>query len=222
MYFAPFPRLRYLCADKSPTVIDPEPTPSARNAALDLINAELPPDHAVTFHSSISKAQDPTFSPLIEKEIDRIAQQLPREGGIDLSRYEEPEAPPSHDLHAPEELEAWRHTLRKAYTSSEYLAGRLTNLGLLETFGKNAWLVGNDQLAEVLKRLDKELEQTWQQSELVQQARRVGQEGVKGELEALDQSWKKELGRLIETEIAAEELRSKILDRRRHAVSRGA
>ena len=41
--------------------------------------------------------------------------------------------------------------------SSSYLSGRLTNLSLLEEFGKNAWLISNSQLEDILRDLEKEL-----------------------------------------------------------------
>lgn len=83
--------------------------------------------------------------------------------GIDLARYEASalEAPertsPHSDERDPELLVQWRQTLQRAYGLNTYLGGRLTNLSLLETYGKNAWLIGNSQLEDILKSLEADL-----------------------------------------------------------------
>lgn len=137
---------------------------------------------------------------------------------IDTSRYEALEPPtttdPTSDEARPELLEAWKATLQKAYASSAHLHTRLQNLALLEQFGKNAWLVGNSQLEEILKALEKELVETREQAELVTQARQYSQEGVQGEIESLNEGWRKGIGRLLEVQVASEQVRSQILHKR--------
>lgn len=130
-----------------------------------------------------------------------------------MSRYEVPSAPESNDV------AEWRAALRQAYASSEYLSSRLTNLGLLETYGKNAWLIGNSQLEDILKVLEQEVSKAKTEVEEVEAARRRAQEGVKGEMEGLEQAWRTGVGRMIEVEVASEGLRREILERRRAAAS---
>ena len=131
-------------------------------------------------------------------------------GGIDLSRYEAPERPSDNSA-----TEDWRSSLRKAYTSSSYLSGRVAHLSLLDELGKNAWLIGNSQLEDMLKDLEKELAELKAATENVNKARKAEQEGSKGQFEGLEETWKRGVGKIIEVHLATEGLRRTILDRRR-------
>ena len=131
-------------------------------------------------------------------------------GGIDLSRYEAPEAPADTN-----DVAAWKKTLQRAYASSTYLSGRTSNLSLLEEHGKNAWLIGNAQLEEILRRYEAELETLKATIENVNKARKAAQLSVQGELAVLEDTWKKTIGQILEVEVAAEEMRQEILLRRR-------
>ena len=158
------------------------------------------------------------FSDLIEQELARKAAGLPMHGGIDTSRYEAVEPPatdPTSDEDRPEIMDAWRDSLRKAYAASTHLRNRLTNLALLEKFGKNAWLVGNSQLEAMLRTLEKELVEVREQTDGVNKARKRHQEDVRDELETLNESWRERIGRVIEAEAASELLRQTILQQRR-------
>ena len=48
-------------------------------------------------------------------------------------------------------------TLQKTHTASTYLHARAQHLALLDTYGKNAWLVGNARLEDLLKDLEAEV-----------------------------------------------------------------
>ena len=126
---------------------------------------------------------------------------------------------PNSDERSPESLESWRTTLRRAYSTSTHLSARLHNLALLESFGKNAWLIGNAQLEDILRSLEKELVETKERVEEVNKERYDIQEGVKGEMEGLEASWRGGVGRLVEVEVAAEEIRIQILERRRQGAT---
>lgn len=91
----------------------------------------------------------------------------------------------------------------------------MTNLSLLETYGKNAWLVSNSQLEDVLRDLEKEVATTKMELEDLERERRSRQGAVGGELEALEKSWREGVGRCIEVQVAAEGLRREVLERRR-------
>ncbi|KAF9697846.1 hypothetical protein EKO04_004001 [Ascochyta lentis] len=162
----------------------------------------------------------PRFSDLVEREHARLdGNPASKLSGIDLKRYEDLDAPentnPTSDEDRPELLEKWNRALKQAYTSSEYVQGRLTQLGLLEKFGKNAWLVGNAQLEDILKSIETELADVRKQHEEVETLRRSQQESVHGEIKTLEETWKKGVGRVLETEVAAEGLKQQILQRRR-------
>lgn len=126
-----------------------------------------------------------------------------------MTRYEALDAPSSSDE------QAWRTVLQRAYTSHTYLTSRLTNLSLLETYGKNAWLIGNSQLETLLRDLEKEVEGLKREGEEVEAMRRGTQEGVGGEMAGLVRAWREGVGRLVEVQAAAEGVRREVLERRR-------
>ncbi|KAI0134149.1 Pre-mRNA-splicing factor SPF27 [Xylariales sp. AK1849] len=186
--------------------IDREPTASERAAADSLIEAELSANPEKS--SALPPLQEPQFSLLVTAELERIASKQPL-SAIDLKRYEEQDAPSSSD---PSALQT---ALSKAYTASTYLAARQTHLSLLDSFGKNAWLIANWQTESELAVLERELAQTKTQIEVVNNGRRRAQDEVGGELRGLEESWKRGIGRVLETEIAVEKLKREVLERRR-------
>ncbi|TKA70093.1 hypothetical protein B0A55_08020 [Friedmanniomyces simplex] len=185
-------------------------------AAQTLIQAELPPDHS-TMHPSLPTARAPRFSDLIEAEHTRLsssgAAKEPNTG-IDLSRYAPPE-PPSPTA----SNETWTTALQQASTSAEYLSTRSVNLSLLESYGRNAWLVGNSQLENELKGLEMEVESLKLEQESVEQARRAVQRNAEGELNGLEEGWRGGVGRMIEVLAAGERVKGEILERRRRGAT---
>lgn len=143
---------------------------------------------------------------------------MPLTGGIDLSRYEAPEPPArtsDAEGNSTPNLDEWRQTLQKAYTASSHLAMRHENLALLEENGKNAWLIGNTQLEDILRGIEKELTETKETAEAVNKERKIAQEASKGELVGLEESWKRVVGAILDVELAGEGLRMQILEQRR-------
>ncbi|KPI36559.1 uncharacterized protein AB675_4369 [Cyphellophora attinorum] len=188
--------------------IDTEISAAAREKADRELRRELKSVDTAAQHPLLPAQRQPQFSELVTKELERLAAGQPREGGIDLSRYQELDEP-SEDNDAA----AWREALRAAYTSSTLLKGRHTNLTLLEELGKNAWLMGNSQLDQILKALDQELSATKEEVDSVNRERKSAQEASKGELDALEDTWKKGIGRLIEVQLAADQLRTDLRGR---------
>ncbi|GAB1216974.1 hypothetical protein ATERTT37_006195 [Aspergillus terreus] len=205
--------------------IDPAPSARARAEAEKLVAAELPADYSSTLHPSIPNFEEPKFSPLIQQELERKAAGQPLTGGIDVSRYEAPE-PPTRSADAgpgaTPDLEEWRRTLQKAYTASSHLSMRHENLALLEEHGKNAWLIGNAHLEDILRGLEKELAETKEAAESVNKQRKIAQEASKGELVGLEETWKKGVGATLDVELAAETLRLQILEQRRQLAQQQA
>jgi pre-mRNA-splicing factor SPF27 len=194
--------------------IDAAPSDDALASANALVEAELSPDAATALHGSIPELRNSQFSSLVDAEHAFLDEGKPREIGIDVSRYEAPDVPA-----AGSDVAIWRETLQKAYASAEYLRGRETNLALLETYGKNAWLVGNSQLEGLLKGLEVEIEAARIELEGVERERRDKQASVQGEVESLDRGWREGVGKLIEVLAAAEGVRGEILERRRVGAS---
>jgi pre-mRNA-splicing factor SPF27 len=145
----------------------------------------------------------------MQAEIKRKARGEPMEGGIDMSRYEAPDEPSNNSN------SEWRATLQAAYRSSSYLEGRQVNLSLLEEYGKNAWLIGNSQLEELLQQQEKELSTLKEETENINKSRKGLQDGSQGELVALEEAWKSGVGKIIEVQVATDGLRKEILRRRR-------
>ncbi|OQE46055.1 hypothetical protein PENCOP_c001G08494 [Penicillium coprophilum] len=202
--------------------IDAAPTASARAQAQQLINAELSPEHASTMHPWIPEAPEPKFSQFMQQELSRKAQGAPLTGGIDLSRYEAPEAPTrTPDTETPDLVKSSR-SLQQAYVSCSYLSERNKSLGLLEEYGKNAWLVSNSQLEEILGSLEKELAETKEASEEVNKQRKIAQEASQGELVSLEETWKRGPGAILNVELASEGLRRQNLDYRRQMAQQQA
>jgi pre-mRNA-splicing factor SPF27 len=192
--------------------IDTEPSPSERAAALSLISHELGSQPSEP-HPSLPPLQPSQLSPAMLAELDRVSsgQKLT---AIDLSRYEALD-PPTSNSNTPENLQQWKAAIAKAYTAKSYLDGRSTNLALLEKYGKNSWLIGNSQLEDILRDLERELATKKTEIDEVVIQRKAAQEAVGGEINGLEKTWKRGVGQVVETEAAAEGLRREILERRR-------
>jgi pre-mRNA-splicing factor SPF27 len=208
----------------APADVDTPPSEAALAAARRLVEADIKSAGIDTSHihpDLVASAQyEPKFSDAVEAEHARLASDpTSKLTAIDTKRYEEIEAPPNTDPTSDEEhpalLEAWNTALKRAYTSSEYVESRITQLGLLERFGKNSWLVGNSQLEDILKGIEAELADVRRQADEVDTLRRQQQESIAGELTTLEDTWKKGVGRVLETEVAAEGLKQQILERRK-------
>lgn len=197
------------------TDIDADISQQTRSQIDRLIAQELSSDYQTSVHPSIPEIADGDFSDLMQKEIDRKAAGKPISGGIDLGRYEAPEPPETTSGARGEVLNQWKEALQQAYASSAHLSMRVDNLSLLEDHGRNAWLIGNAQLEGILRDLEKELADVKQATEQVNKTRKLAQEGSKGEMIGLEETWKQGIRRIIEVELAAENLRQQILETRR-------
>ncbi|KAK3900738.1 Pre-mRNA-splicing factor SPF27 [Staphylotrichum tortipilum] len=191
--------------------IDPEPTPSSRAAAEALIAAEraLVPDDP--HHALLPPPPQPTpfLTPLLTSELTRLSTSpdpsKSKLSALDLSRYEAPSLP------SPPTADSLSTTLAAAYTSHAYVASRRAHLALLDSYGRNAWLVGNEQLAGELKGLEAELAAAQREIDLVTARRKEAQERAGPELAALGEAWKGGVGRVLETEAAVEGVRREVL-----------
>lgn len=75
--------------------------------------------------------------------------------------------------------------------------------------------MGNYQLEAELKSLERELAEAKRDIDLLTVTRRRVQEEAAGEIRGLEDTWKKGVGRVLETEVATEELRREVLEVRR-------
>lgn len=173
--------------------IDPEPTPEALAAARSLIEAET-----TTTAPNPTTSTEPTFTPAMTAELARVSTSTPQTP-LDLSRYE-----------APSPSSTAEEALPSAAISHSYLTTRLTNLALLDKWGRNAWLLGNHSLEAELQALERELAATKREIDIVNLERQKRQGDVAGEVKTLDETWRAGVGRVLETEVAVEELKSRI------------
>ncbi|KAK8081591.1 hypothetical protein PG996_000372 [Apiospora saccharicola] len=206
--------------------VDKEPTPAERTAAEHLIAAELASIQQQDDGSNSTTKQHPSLPPYIEspftannplaqQEQSRLAAKQPL-SAIDLTRYEVDEDDLAAAGSNPQELEA---ALSRAYTAQAYLTARHAHLGLLDRYGKNAWLVGNWQAEAELAGLERDLAAVKRDIELVNHGRRQMQTEVGEELRGLDATWRRGVGRVLETEVAVDRLRQEIEQRRQAAAS---
>jgi pre-mRNA-splicing factor SPF27 len=196
--------------------IDPEPTPDALAAARALIAAE---QAASSPRPLPSAGREPSFTPLIQAELDRLASDsAPAQPPLDLSRYEAQEAPPASGSSSA----ALRAVLESAYVSDAYLGARAQNLDLLDRWGKNAWLVGNHHLEAELRALEADLAAVRREMDIVNVERKRRQDDVKAEMLTLDDNWRRGVSRVLETELAVEELKAQIREELRAKTAQNA
>ncbi|KAL6896062.1 Pre-mRNA-splicing factor SPF27 [Trichoderma longibrachiatum] len=191
--------------------IDPEPSPEALSAARALIASEQQTSSTST-PPPLPPLREPTFSPAISAQLSRIQSSQPPQPPLDLSRYEAQELPPlSEDAALSETAQATtRRALQNAFVSSAYLSSRAQNLALLDAHGRNAWLLSNYHLEAELRSLERDLAATKRDIDLVNAARAARQTDVKAEMQGLEHNWRAGVGRVLETEIAVQELREQI------------
>lgn len=199
--------------------IDPPPTESELSAAQALITHDLPTNHTQTLHPSLAPLSVfPTSSSILSTEISRPAINAPPPRittAIDLTRYEAlDELDPGSDGAA-----VYRDALRGGFANTTYLGLRAGELGLLEEYGRNAWLVGNAVVEDLVRRVEGEVQGLRERVEEVNRERKTVQEMQRGEVEALEETWRNGVSRIIETQVATAKLRDE-LHRARTARSR--
>ncbi|KAH7148812.1 Pre-mRNA-splicing factor SPF27 [Dactylonectria macrodidyma] len=188
--------------------IDIEPTTEALAAARALIAEEI-----ASFSPRATPPPalaEPSFTPAMQAELARVSAGTPATP-LDLARYE-----------APSDTANPADTLPAAAVAHSYLASRLTNLALLDRYGKNAWLLGNHALEAELQSLERDLAKTKRDVDLVNLSRRDRQQEVAAEVITLEQTWRAGVGRVLETEVAVEELRSKVREELARKAAQGA
>lgn len=75
--------------------------------------------------------------------------------------------------------------------------------------------MGNWHLEAELQSLERDLAATRREMDLVNLDRRKQQDQVGEELRSLNETWRRGVGKVLETELAADQLRKQILDARR-------
>ena len=188
--------------------IDADISETQREGANRLIRRELAKDHSAAVHPSLAEEPSSRLSAALQAELNRAGAGQALTNGIDLSRYES-----FDEISAESDVEIMKSALQTAYANITYLRDRQMNISLLEEYGKNAWLVSNSQLEDVQKRLDAELAETKEQSENTNRMRKAAQENSRGELLGLEDTWKQGIGRIIETQLATDQLKQDLIQK---------
>jgi hypothetical protein len=110
-------------------------------------------------------------------------------GGIDLSRYT--------DLQDGKSLKT-----QQTYVALGYTLSRQENLSLMGEFGKNQWLIGNDQLEKSLKELELELQEQKKAIEVVNNERKRKQLEAQPTLTYLESRWRDGIKGLVDVNLA--------------------
>lgn len=188
--------------------IDNEPTLQQRAAAQSLIDQELSQESGTRpeSHPRLLNLHSCNLSPAMLSEMARIETKQPL-SSIDTKRYEALDSSDPTEMQDSSSVQSLRDKLQQAYTSASYLTQRQTNLALLDKYGKNGWLVGNSQLEDLLRGLEKDLAREKGAIDSIVVERTTSQKNIEGELDSLDRTWKQSIGRILETEAAAEAIR---------------
>ena len=86
---------------------------------------------------------------------------------------------------------------------------------MLDAYGKNAWLVGNAQLEDLLGAVERELVGVREEVEATNRERKRLQEDGRRALEGAEESWRSGVGGLVEVLVAGKELEEKVRRRLR-------
>lgn len=178
-------------------------------------------------HALLPPPINSQFSSLIQSELDRLASITTTDSSsssstsrhpqplqaIDLTRYEAPDLPTGP--HAAPSRDQLEPALAQAYTAMTYLSARRQHLALLDSHGKNAWLVGNWQLEAELRAVERDLADARREVDLLTLRRQRAQADVAAELRGLDDGWRRGVGRVLEAEVAAEGLRRDVREAER-------
>lgn len=155
-------------------------------------------------HPSLPKLR-PSSSELSKETSDWIdhvgsgieSEKYPR---IDLSRYTNP-------FDESTQSSSSNPSLKNAYIALAYAQDRLENLSMLEEYGKNQWLVGNDELDQTVSQLEAAVREERAALELTQQERRTRQENSKVTMEYLEKRWVEGIRNVVDVNIAVLQLK---------------
>jgi hypothetical protein len=161
----------------------------------DLLNPLIPSTNKEhPFVASLSRIPEP--SPFWAAEYERISENKPLTG-INLQKY------------------SLSDDVKTNLVAAEYLASRTDNLALLETYGTNAWLIGNSIQEHSLGVLETELAELKEEGIRVNRERKHAHLEAGGQIDKLDQRWRKALRGVLEVEIACAGLEEEIQAKKR-------
>ncbi|KAA8900549.1 hypothetical protein TRICI_006195 [Trichomonascus ciferrii] len=170
--------------------LDAVPTEEEVVAAKATIDKELETVSRNTPHPALPPLEKTSFlTSVLEEEIAIRERGGQIDRGIDLDRY-------TNLYDGKGNLDP-----KKAYVSLAYSRGRLENLNLLNEYGKNQWLIGNDELQTTLKELEENLEEQNRTLESINNDRKIRQEESQTMYEYLQTRWKEGLKNVVDVNV---------------------
>jgi pre-mRNA-splicing factor SPF27 len=181
------------------TDIDAPPAEDEVVAARGLIEREASKSLAKEdLHPSISKLDKSYLTDAIKHQLNEIENGSKLEDGIDLTRY-------SNLFDKNGQLK-----LREAYVALGYSELRQEDLSLLAEYGKNQWLIGNDNLERTLQQAETTLQDIQMDIDRINSDRKRRQEDALPTLEYLEARWRAGIRNTIDVNIACLQLENEI------------
>ena len=176
--------------------LDAEPTEAEISKVMALVQAELESTkHGKPHPDSLSSKPKSTY---LSSEMSQYVTEVGESRqvkGIDLARY-------SSDLQDSNNGIKLKH----AYTALCYAQDRYENLTLLSEYGRNQWLIGNDNLEQDLKQLELEVENERRLIDTINAERRAQQSNVKTTFDYLESRWREGIRNVVDVNIACLQL----------------
>lgn len=161
--------------------------------AKQLIAKELDSIDTKTLHKDIPAAKKSYLTPALEAELIRKSQNEPIKA-IDLERYSK--------LHTKDSKGTNILDTNRAVVALEYSSYAQENLLLLAEYGRNQWLISNDQLEQRLKRLEEKIQQEKNQIDQINCQRKFKQSEAESTLRYLQDRWRDGLKRVLAVNVA--------------------
>ncbi|KAK9471060.1 Pre-mRNA-splicing factor SPF27 [Dipodascopsis tothii] len=190
--------------------LDQPPTAEERAAVEKLIIRELKKGGSLKkrgLHPSLEAVDPLKLSTVLQQEITRLEEGVDSLDGIDTNKYT------SFDFDSEDES-VKKSTLEKAYIALAHTQARQNNLDFLLAFGKNQWLISNDELEQYSKALDHEINRTNAATEELNKSRKLEQTAISEKLLYLQSRREQIVSSLAAIKRACEELEQQIAKNR--------
>lgn len=181
--------------------LDPTPSEDEVVSAKELIEEEFKKSGYSNEqqHPSLFPINEKSYiTPLLQEELRTRERGGKIENGIDLDRYT--------NLYD----DKGKLDLNRAFVALAYTKTRLENLTLLGEYGKNQWLIGNDQLEQNLKQLEQDLEEQNKILESIHNERKLKQQEASTTYEYLQTRWKNGLKSVVDVNVECMKLEQQI------------
>lgn len=166
--------------------IDAEVSAEERAAVAQLIEQEVETTTTANLHPDLAAIRPSRLSSELEDYISNIS--VHRGHGIDPSRY---------NLTDKDTADT-----RKLYLLAFYAQQRCENLELLAQYGKNQWLLGNDQFEQDLKALELVLQADGTRVRQLAIEREAQQTDVRVTFDYLENKWRESLKNVVDVNVA--------------------